>query len=106
MKIVKGISIFILCLALIGLGFFFLPCMKSRRYILTGIYADILRQIHTKLSQNLLCRHCAVTVKVRNLAQSMRAGIRSSASTNLNLFAQDFGQRGFQFRLDCVVCIC
>jgi hypothetical protein len=77
--------------------------MKALRHVSAGVYADILRQIPAKLGQNLLAGHRALTVKIRNLVQSMGPGIGSAASGHLDRFTENAGQGCFQLLLNGIV---
>ena len=66
----------------VGLAFSIEPGMEPFRYFLTGVYADVLRQIPAKLRQNTLAAHCAAAVKIGHLAQSMGAGVSPAAAGN------------------------
>ena len=83
----------------VGLAFSIEPGMEPFRYFLTGVYADVLRQIPAKLRQNTLAAHCAAAVEIRHLAQSMGAGVSPAAAGNFHSFPQDPGQSLLQLSL-------
>jgi hypothetical protein len=90
----------------IGFGFGIESGMKSGMDFPAGVYADILRQIPPKLSQNLCFRHRIAAVKVCYLPYRMSPGIGSSAAGDLNLLAQDSGQGLLQLALNGIVYAC
>jgi hypothetical protein len=71
--------------------------------ILTGIYANIFRQIPAKLIQNFTAGHGAVAVEIRYLSPGMGTGICPSASGDFDLLVEDSAQCLFQFSLNGVI---
>ena len=79
--------------------------MKPGRNILTGMYADILRQIPAKLLQNFFTGLGAVTVKIRNLMLCVDTGIGSAAAADLNGLLQNPCKRCLQLALNGIILV-
>ena len=79
------------------------PGVKPRRYLFTGIYADVLRQIPPQIRQYLLRSHSAFAMEIRHLSPGVDPRVGASAAGNLNWLSQNPAERRLQFSLNGVL---